>query len=223
MITTSEIKISALIERDAALNALRTVHGTFHLEQAPPPPPQAAPAKPPTRADAADVADRLRELDMEELFIDDVTLDAAQGRVTIRGVPDIPGVAAKVFGQIAAAGILVDMIVQSHDSHTDHASLSFTAPRDQVQQAASVARRLAEEFACKEVSTSPQIAKLSVSGVGLRSHTGVAMRMFRGLAEANVNVDMISTSEVRVNVVVDGNAGETALSSLKQAFADVLR
>ena len=92
----------------------------------------------------------------------------------------------------------------------------------QVDKATDVAKRLVKQLACKGVTSSPNIAKLSVSGVGLRSHTGVAIRMFRALAEAGVNVDMVSTSEVRVNVVVDGRDGDKALDSLRTAFADAL-
>jgi aspartate kinase len=224
MITTSEIKISVLVERDAAARALRAVHRTFELEQEPPRD-VAAPTAPRVRShmDAADVVTRLQGVDMEELVVDDISLDDSQGRVTISGVPDVPGVAAKVFREIADADIFVDMIVQSHDSHADHASLSFSVPQDAVETSMTVARRLAEEFSCTGVSSCPKIAKLSVSGVGLRSHTSVAIRMFRALADAGVNVAMINTSEVRVNVVVDGTEGDKALVSLKTAFADVLR
>jgi aspartate kinase len=175
-----------------------------------------------TKADAADVASRLRGANMEELFLDDISLDETQGRVTISGVPDQPGIAAQVFREVAVAGVFVDMIIQSHGSHADRASLSFTVPRGQVEKATEVARRLVKQLSCKGVSNCPHIAKLSVCGVGLRSHTGVAIRMFRALAEAGVNVDMVSTSEVRVNVVVDGRDGDKALSSLRAAFADAL-
>jgi len=224
MITTSEIKISVLVERDAAAGALRVVHRAFELEKEPP----SAAAVPsisrvPSEMDVADVVARLQGMDMEELVVDDISLDDGQGRVTISGVPDVPGVAARVFREIADADIFVDMIVQSHDSHADHASLSFSVPQDTVDKSVTVAQRLAEELSCTGVSSSPKIAKLSVSGVGLRSHTGVAIRMFRALADAGVNVAMINTSEVRVNVVVDGAEGEKALARLKTAFADVLR
>lgn len=222
MISTSEIKISVLVERDAALPALRAVHAAFELAKKPA---ASSAVETPTResADAADVATRLQGVDMEDLMLDDVTLDDTQGRVTISGLPDIPGIAAHVFREVAASGIVVDMIVQSHDSHADHASLSLTVPRDQVATAAEVARRLANEFFCGGTSSEPAIAKLSVSGVGLRSNTAVAIRMFRALADAGVNVDMVNTSEVRVNVVSDGKEGPAALASLKAAFADALR
>jgi aspartate kinase len=223
MISTSEIKISALVERDAAMTALRAVHGEFDLETPPPTlsrPVFAAGSHP--AADAADVVSRLRDVDMENLVIEGISLDDSQARVTISGVPDQPGVAARVFREVAEAGVFVDMIVQSHDSHADHASLTFTIPREQVAAATEVAQRMAEQLACKTVSSCPNIAKLSVSGVGLRSHTGVAIRMFRALADAGVNVEMINTSEVRVNVVVGGADGPMALESLRAAFADAL-
>jgi aspartate kinase len=222
MITTSEIKISVLVERDEALDALRAVHREFQLEVAPPPSSDSTDIASAHRpADAAVVVSRLRDVDMENLVIDDISLDDTQGRVTISGVPDTPGVAARVFREVAQAGIFVDMIVQSHDSHADHASLTFTVPQDQVKTAEEVARRLADQLACKSVSSCPAVAKLSVCGVGLRSHTSVAIRLFQALTDIGVNVDLINTSEVRVNVVVDGADGEKALAGLKAAFADV--
>lgn len=226
MITTSEIKISVLVERDAAQKGLRFVHKAFELDMEPPGP-KSVQDKDTSRvraeADAADVVTRLQGVDMEELVLDDISLDETQGRVTISGVPDIPGVAAKVFHQIAEAGIFVDMIVQSRDRHEEHASLSFTVPREKVDESMAVAQRLSEQFSCTGVTSCPNIAKLSVSGVGLRSHTSVAIRMFRALADVGVNVAMINTSEVRVNVVVNGEEGEQGLESLKAAFGDVLR
>ncbi len=224
MITTSEIKISVLVERDAALPALRIVHKSFELDTEPPGPKSVQDTSHVrAEADAADVVTRLQGVDMEELVLDDISLDETQGRVTISGVPDIPGVAAKVFHEIAEAGIFVDMIVQSRDSHEEHASLSFTVPREKVDESIAVAQRLSEQFSCTGVTSCPNIAKLSVSGVGLRSHTSVAIRMFRALADVGVNVAMINTSEVRVNVVVNGEEGEQGLESLKAAFGDVLR
>lgn len=224
MITTSEIKISVLVERDAAVPALRIVHKAFELDQMPPIEEDGIETTAAQRrTDAAAVVERLQDIDMEELLLDDVSLDDTQGRITIGGVPDTPGVAAKVFNDVAAAGIFVDMIVQSYDGRPDHATLSFTVPKSDVEKCLVVARRLAEQFHCDNVSSSPDIAKLSVSGVGLRSHTGVAIRMFQALAAVGVNVEMINTSEVRVNVVVDGQHGAKALKSLKAAFADALR
>jgi aspartate kinase len=225
MITTSEIKISVLVRRDEALAALRAVHAAFELEREPAGAVKrtAVAAPRPSAQSAVDVIQRLAGTDMEELFIDDISLDQSQARVTIKGVPDVPGVAAKIFEEVAAAKIFVDMIVQSYNGHEGQATLSFTVPKGNLDAAMTVAKKLAGEFKCQEVSSSPDIAKLSVSGIGLRSHTGVAMRMFRSLAEAGINIAMINTSEVRVNVVVDGKHGEKGLASLQKAFGDVIR
>lgn len=224
MITTSEIKISVLVSSDDAVKALRGVHQAFRLHEEPPPREKKAPASGASQAtDPAAIVSRLQGMDMEELTIDDISLDESQSRVTIIGVPDTPGVAARVFDEVAAAGVFVDMIVQSYNGKRDEADLSFTVPSNKLADATKVSNHLARTFKCKSVTSSPHIAKLSVSGVGLRTHTGVAIRMFRALAEAKINVEMINTSEVRVNVVVDGQNGRAARERLQHAFADVLR
>jgi len=224
MITTSEIKISALVERDQAQAALRAVHQSFGLDK--PPADAAADAHEAlsrhTPTDAADVISHLQGIGMEGLIINDIAVDQTQSSVTIRSVPDTPGVAAKVFEEVAAAGIFVDMIVQSF-GHDGLANLSFTVPKEKLAESVAVAQRLAESFNCQDVTSTADVAKLSVSGIGLRSHTGVAIRMFAALAGAGINVAMINTSEVRVNVIVDGCHGETGLEMLQTAFADALR
>jgi aspartate kinase len=145
-----------------------------------------------------------------------------QARVTISALPDAPGVAAQVFEGIASGGIFVDMIVQSF-GRAGRANLSFTVPRSELARAVDVARELAKRLGCGAVSSSPRVGKLSVSGIGMRSHTGVAIRMFRALAETGINVEMINTSEVRVNVAVDGDKGPQGLACLQRAFADATR
>ncbi|MEX0936459.1 MAG: aspartate kinase [Pirellulales bacterium] len=219
MITTSEIKISVLVARDQASEALRIVHRVFQLHEPPGPEEDDADAVKQFEADAnaVDVVARLQG--MEDLTVDDVLLDDTQSRVTITLVPDRPGVAAGIFEQVAAEGIFVDMIVQS-SGHSGLASISFTVPRAMLDQSVVVARRLSSEFGCGSVTSSPQVAKLSVSGIGMRSHTGVAIGMFNSLTRAGINVVMINTSEVRVNVVVDGEHGKRGLAVLEEAFAD---
>lgn len=226
MITTSEIKISALVGRDRAQHALRAVHAAFQLERAPAGElialEQLAEPTAAREADAVDVVESLRGVDMEQLLVDAIELDQQQGRVTIHGLPDTPGVAAQLFRQVAEAGLFVDMIVQSYGSH-GATNLSFTVPRSEVARSVSIVHQLAEKYRWKQVSSSPHVAKLSVSGVGLRSHTDVAIRMFRTLASRGINLQMISTSEVRVNVVVDAAQGEAGLAGLQEAFEDVRR
>jgi aspartate kinase len=235
MITTSEIKISVLVSRDQGAPALRTVHRVFELDKE-----QAGlssfaprknalsrsesqPSSPSGHAPAGDATAIVARLQgMEDLTIDDVSLDDTQARVTIANVPDAPGLAAQVFEQVAAGGILVDMIVQSI-GREGRANLSFTVPQTALEKAVKLSKELAANLGCGPVTSCPRVAKLSVSGIGMRSHTGVAIGMFRALAEAGINLDMISTSEVRVNVVVDGAAGPEALKRLQAAFADAQR
>ena len=224
MITTSEIKISALVSQDQAQLALTAVHKAFQLEQVPAKN-ESAPTPQPERAEieVADIVDRLHKVGMEELVIDDITLDESQARITIQGIPDTPGIAADIFEEVATSGILVDMIIQSFDGKEGLASVSFTVPQDQYDQALEVAEAICKRSNCRGISNIPQVAKLSVSGTGLRSHTGVAIRTFRALADNGINVEMISTSEVRVNIVVHGEHGSKALSELQETFQEFLR
>ena len=223
MITTSEIKISALVSREQSLAALRAVHSEFELDQMPSGINTEAISSVSTmKVDAADVVAQLRGVDMEELMIDGIDLDNTQGRLTLLGLQDRPGVAANIFNEIGESGIIVDMIVQSH-LKTGEGSISFTVPKENVKKALATLNALTVASSIKEVTSSPQVAKLSVSGIGLRSHTGVAIRTFKALSEAAINVKMINTSEVRVNVIVEGEQADAALKCLNTAFADVLR
>jgi aspartate kinase len=158
---------------------------------------------------------------MEDLIIEDITLDETQARVTLMKVPDTPGLAAQVFDEIAEEGIVVDMIVQSV-GRGGFANLSFTVPQTDLKKALETASRLAEGFGSPAPSHCPAVAKLSVTGVGMRSHTGVAARLFQSLASVGINVDMINTSEVRVNVVVGGAQGKKALETLKKEFESLM-
>ncbi|MHB1036340.1 MAG: aspartate kinase [Pirellulales bacterium] len=220
MISTSEIKISVLVAREQAALALRIVHRAFQLDQEPPGvgTHETRAAEPAKSRNAVDV---VRRLGMEDLTIDEIALDESQARVTINGVPDAPGVAAQIFEEIAAADILVDMIVQSF-GREGRANVSFTVPRTALARAGEVTKALAQKLGCGPISTCPEVAKLSVSGIGMRSHTGVAIGMFESLAKAGINVEMINTSEVRVNVVVAGEKGKTALECLNHTFAHAM-
>ena len=226
MISTSEIKISVLVDRDAAVDALRTVHEVFQLEV----PPaceslEAAGVILAGRAASAAVNNTAeivaRMQGMEDLIIEGIALDESQARVTLVGVPDRPGLAAHVFEQVAAGGIVVDMIVQSV-GREGHATLSFTMPQPDLEKGLTIAAGLAKRFNCGKPTSCPRVAKLAVSGTGMRSHTGVARRLFQCLADEGINVDMISTSEMQINVVVDGGQGQQAREALRRKFADVM-
>jgi len=221
MITTSEIKISVMVDRDSAVEALRTVHAAFELHKE-------SPSAAKVGAESADglVTNNTSEMvarmqGMEDLLIDDITLDESQARVTISGVPDQPGLAAQIFDEIAGQGIVVDMIVQS-TGREGRANLSFTVPQKDLSRSVEVTGRLARRLGCPPPTSSPKVAKLSVLGTGMRSQTSLSKRLFQSLAAAGVNVEMINTSEVRLNVVVDGAAGPTAAEVLRKEFADVM-
>lgn len=217
MITTSEIKISVLVKRSEAQAALRAVHHVFSLH-----------VKPEdarkwvvgqninVHLSASDVVERLRNSNMEQLTLLDIDLVGDQARVTLLGVPDTPGLANAVFRKVSDAGIFVDMIVQSCDGYEGETSISFTVPEEQMEECLNVLRSMNYQF--RKIGGSMDIAKLSVSGIGLRSHTSVAIAMFRALAEENINVLMINTSELRVNVVIDGKDGERGLACLQKTF-----
>jgi aspartate kinase len=225
MITTSEIKISVLVERQYAVEALRTVHHAFHLNL----PPkngagQTAPGSP-EKIDPAEMVDRLEKVArlerLEQLIIDEIALDDSQAMVTIVGLPDMPGLAAQTFDELAEAGIVIDMIVQSI-GRDNRADISLTVQREDLKRTLTVAEDLAKALECPPPTHSARVAKLSVFGTGIKSHSGVASRMFKALAAAEINLDLISTSEVRINVVVDGKQGAKALEVLKREFADAL-
>ncbi|MDC0935627.1 aspartate kinase, partial [Pirellulales bacterium] len=212
-ITTSQIKISALVDRDAGLEALRAVHNEFELDRAPEQRQDFGDApKPVPQVSAVDIVARLQR--MEDLTIEDVQLDASQGRVTVAGVPDQPGIAARIFEAVAAESLMVDMIVQGA-GRDGLANLSLTTPRESVEKAAQVVTAAAKELGCGPVTNDGAVAILSVFGIGIRSHVGVGVRMFEALAGADINVEMINTSEVRVNVVVDETKGESGLKALR--------
>lgn len=218
-ITTSDIKVSCLVRRERGIEALRAVHSEFELEK----PPAGRASYDETiaaskKADAMAVVSRLQA--MEDLTVHGVSLDNAQSRITLFDVPDRPGISADVFEAVAAQGILVDLIVQGFGAD-GLASVSFTVPAASHDTAKGVASELAARFG-GEVVTKPRTAILSVKGVGVRSHTGVGVRMFRALSEAGINVEMIGTSEVEIHAVIDFEQGDRALAALNQAFRDVI-
>ena len=210
-----------LVDRQQALEAINAVHHTFELDRIYP---DAVPAESPQATPAADPAAAANELQgMEELAITEITLDSTQASISIQGVADQPGIAATIFEKVAQENIVVDMIIQSYLDDINIASLSFTVDRNDVQRTLAVISDMQDEVSFQEVVSNPAVAKLSVSGIGLRSHTGVAIRMFQSLSEAGLNIEMINTSEVRVNVVVDDSQGQAGLKALNKAFEDVVQ
>ncbi|MBM4022114.1 MAG: aspartate kinase [Planctomycetes bacterium] len=213
MITTSEIKISVLVGRADAAAAVAAVHAAFGLDQ-------------PTPGEAGDAQEHgpkpsplevVRRLEgMEDLAVEDCVLDSSQALVTLLDLPDTPGVAADVFDEAGRAGLFVDMIVQSHP-RDGRAEISFTVPATEAEKAGAAARAIAAARQAR-VADVPHVAKLSITGVGIRSHAGLADRLFQPLTEAGINIDLVNTSEVRLNVIVAAEHGAKALAVLRTAF-----
>ena len=214
MITTSEIKISVLVDRKDALAAVQAVHRAFGLatETVDVPVKDAALAL--AQNSPLEVVRGLEG--MEDLAIQDCLLDSSQALVTFIDLPDKPGVAADVFEEVGRAGLFVDMIVQSHPRN-GRAEISFTVPASERDKAIDVAGRIAASRGAQVIDV-PHVAKLSITGVGIRSHAGVANRLFKPLADAGINIDLVSTSEVRLNVIVGAEYGQQSLEVLRRAF-----
>jgi len=157
---------------------------------------------------------------MEGVVVRGVSLDKNQAKLTLVAVPDYPGVAARIFKAIGDANLNVDMIVQniSHGSGKPATDLSFTVDKPDVLKARKVIDDLKAEIGFNEVITNEAIGKLSIVGVGMKSHTGVAGKMFDTLAKEGVNIDMISTSEIKISVVIDLAKGEQAMRAIHAAF-----
>jgi aspartate kinase len=157
------------------------------------------------------------DADMEGVMVSGVTGDRNQAKITIVGVPDRPGIAARVFGAVAHANIVVDMIIQnvSQASMTD---ISFTVPKADLRNAVDLVQRLSEEIGARSVAVTESIAKVSLIGVGMRSHSGVAAKMFEVLSREGVNIMMISTSEIKISCVIEEKYLELAMRTLHTAF-----
>ena len=159
----------------------------------------------------------LEEHAMEEPLISGIAFSRDEAQLTVSGVPDRPGIAASILSPIGEANIEVDMIVQNvgADGTTD---FTFTVSRNEYERATEVARKVAEELGAKGVRNSLDICKVSLVGVGMRSHAGIAAKMFRTLAGEGINIRMISTSEIKISVVVEDKYLELAVRALHKAF-----
>ncbi len=154
---------------------------------------------------------------MEQAVISGIAFNRDEAKLTVLGVPDHPGIASQILGPIAQKNIEVDMIIQNtgHDSTTD---FTFTVHRNDYKTAQSILEQTAEKLGARQVIGDEKIAKISVVGVGMRSHAGIASTMFNSLAEENINISMISTSEIKISVVVDEKYLELGVRALHKAF-----
>jgi aspartate kinase len=156
--------------------------------------------------------------DMEDVVVSGIAYDKNQTKITIVNVPDKPGIAAKLFNDIASANIVVDMIVQNISSDAKLADISFTVPKTDARSALGVTEEIAKELGAKRVDVRKDISKVSIVGVGMRTHSGVAAMMFQTLASHNINIMMISTSEIKVSCVIDSKYTELAVRVLHDTF-----
>jgi len=154
---------------------------------------------------------------MEEPLISGIAFQRDEAKLTILGVPDEPGVAYRILGPIGNANIEVDMIVQNVGAD-DTTDFTFTVNRNDYERALKILQKTAEELGARDVNGDTKIAKISVVGVGMRSHAGIAATMFKALADESINIRMISTSEIKTSVVVDEEYLELAVRTLHSAF-----
>jgi aspartate kinase len=224
MITTGDIKISVLVDKNDGVKALKAVHAAFGLHDprkgAGIPAGEGYRAKPqaasPSIRDLSGVASRLPG--MEDILVSGVVLDRNQSRVTIFDLPDRPGACSGVFNAVARAGVLVDTIVQNITG-PGRAELSFSVPKPDYERAGELTQSaVATVDRMSRVTGDPETAVLYVTGVGMRTHTGVAKTMFGALASRGINILLIHTSEVCVGVMVEQSRGEEALECLRSAF-----
>jgi aspartate kinase len=196
MISTSEIKVSCVVAAEDTDQAIQALVEVFGVELSPPLP------------------TLLRE---RSLTVRGVALDAQQARLAVLSVPDRPGMASRIFQRLAQAGVTVDMIIQSQRGTTTN-DIAFTVPKSSLKTAQLILRQAATDLNCGAIKVASQIAKVSIVGAGMEYSPGVAAKMFSALAEAAINIEMISTSEIKVSCVVSEAQGLLALKSVHDAF-----
>ena len=156
-------------------------------------------------------------MEMEDIVVSGVTVTKNDAKITIIGVSDEPGQAAKIFHELAKENINVDMIIQNISAHglTD---VTFTVQKDDLPLALKTTEKIKKEIQAKEIVANDKIAKLSVVGIGMRTHSGIADKMFKTLSDEKINIQMISTSEIKISCVIEENQAEKALNSMHDAF-----
>ena len=158
------------------------------------------------------------EKEMERVVVSGVTYNKNEAKIEVMGLPDIPGVAAKLFKPIADASIVVDMIIQTSSTEKGCADMAFTVPKTDFAKTLQIVKETIKEFGGKEVKSNEDIAKVSIVGAGMRSHSNVATQMFSALAKEGVNIQMISTSEIKISCIIDSKYTELAVRALHDAF-----
>jgi aspartate kinase len=156
--------------------------------------------------------------EMERVVVSGVTYNKNEAKIEIMRIPDVPGVAAKLFKPIADANIVVDMIIQTSSTDKGYADVAFTVPQTDFTKALQIVKTTVKELGGKEVVADKNIAKVSIVGVGMRSHSNVATKMFSALSDEGINIHMISTSEIKISCIIDSKYTELAVRALHDAF-----
>ena len=156
--------------------------------------------------------------EMEKVVVSGVTYNKNEAKIEIMRVPDVPGVAAKIFKPMADANIVVDMIIQTSSTEKGYADMAFTVPKSDFAKTLQIVKGTLKEIGGKEVNADQDIAKVSIVGAGMRSHSSVATQMFSALAKEGINIHMISTSEIKISCVIDSKYTELAVRALHEAF-----
>lgn len=158
------------------------------------------------------------EKNMESMLVSGVTYSKNEARITISRVPDTPGIASRLFSPISDAGIVVDMIIQNTRTGNNITDMTFTVPRTDYERAMKIVETISKDIGAERVSGSKDIAKVSIVGVGMRNHSGIATTMFDVLAREGINILMISTSEIKISCVIEEKYSELAVRALHDAF-----
>ncbi|MDX3899969.1 MAG: aspartate kinase [Sphingobium sp.] len=161
---------------------------------------------------------KLKETKMERQLITGIAHDKNEAKIIVTRVPDKPGAVASIFGPLAEASINVDMIIQNDSKDTEETDVTFTVPRTDLARSVDILESRKEEIGFRRIITDAEVAKISVVGVGMRSHAGVAATMFRTLADRGINIEAISTSEIKVSVLIDEDETELAVRVLHTAY-----
>ena len=156
--------------------------------------------------------------EMERVVVSGVTYNKNEAKIEIMGVPDVPGMVAKLFKPISDANIVVDMIIQTSSTEKGYADVAFTVPKSDFTKTLQIIKETMKGFGGKEVAADENIAKVSIVGVGMRSHSHVATQMFSALAKEGININMISTSEIKISCIIDAKYTELAVRALHDAF-----
>lgn len=155
---------------------------------------------------------------MEQEIVSGIAYARNEAKVTLLGVPDRPGVAAQIFGPLADAAVNVDMIVQNMSPDGKSTDVTFTVSQDELDRAVKVMHEKKADLDYASLQSAPEMAKISIVGVGMRSHAGVAQKMFKVLADQGINIHVISTSEIKISVLIDADYVELAVRALHAAY-----